>query len=312
MLLNSFLNFLLCFINIFHLINSCTSYSGIFCSTFKRHISVQYYEIYVIEFFGSILKTLSNISALVISMERYALQNRGFIFNRIKRLSIYWRMGIFVIFIGFILFAGLDKILSSRLGHFFYDMDYYDYTETPEKNIFLVYNIDGYEKPTSVKMFYLYFLFYFLVNDILIVSILFLFDIFMLAKFKSQLSSKRVRLVGQNRFSSNNLVLRKINKLEFRITAVILLSGIALFLIRFLEFSLSFFVFIQKTNGNVCNSLNKICTNYLQFGNALFLISCCYPIIVFYNLNKPFRTTLSSFFRKRKQDFEMRILNSNL
>ncbi|RNA06695.1 hypothetical protein BpHYR1_012675 [Brachionus plicatilis] len=61
MLLNSMLNLVYCLIYFFHLANSCVGLNGIVCPYYSRWISVQLYEIYVVDFLGGMLKTLSNI-----------------------------------------------------------------------------------------------------------------------------------------------------------------------------------------------------------------------------------------------------------
>ncbi|RNA42226.1 hypothetical protein BpHYR1_054261 [Brachionus plicatilis] len=68
--LNSFLNFLFCFLYLFHLANVCITYTGIFCSAIQKSLFVQYYEKFVIEFLANTLKTSSNTINVFVSLNR--------------------------------------------------------------------------------------------------------------------------------------------------------------------------------------------------------------------------------------------------
>ncbi|CAF0718798.1 unnamed protein product [Brachionus calyciflorus] len=61
MFYNSIINFLYCFIYIFHLLNVCISINGVYCLFISKSEMVQYYEILIVDFLGGILKVLSNI-----------------------------------------------------------------------------------------------------------------------------------------------------------------------------------------------------------------------------------------------------------
>lgn len=70
MLLNSSLNLIYCFIYLIHLVNKCAIITGIFCSSVNRTYQSQIFSIYVVKFFGSILKLTSNLTCMGISFIR--------------------------------------------------------------------------------------------------------------------------------------------------------------------------------------------------------------------------------------------------
>ncbi|RNA41237.1 hypothetical protein BpHYR1_034606 [Brachionus plicatilis] len=68
--------------NLVHLFGTCVAYSGIYCSHLKRLKIYQYFEIYIYDFVGSIIKTLSDITCIRIALARQrVLLGRNFYFN---------------------------------------------------------------------------------------------------------------------------------------------------------------------------------------------------------------------------------------
>lgn len=123
MLVHSLINFVYCFLYFFHLFNVCITYNGRFCSKFNRSMLDQNYEIYIIEYLGGILKTMSNIICVVISIKRYFLlcENE----NRLKRilnlkLDNSWKK--FFTFLAFFMLPilNIDKILTSSVNENFF------------------------------------------------------------------------------------------------------------------------------------------------------------------------------------------------
>ena len=67
MKLNSCFNAIFCFVFLFKLLTTCTSYTGIFCSSIYQTTYSQYFEIFFIQF---IAKLCSNISSIFVSISR--------------------------------------------------------------------------------------------------------------------------------------------------------------------------------------------------------------------------------------------------
>ncbi|CAF0735601.1 unnamed protein product, partial [Brachionus calyciflorus] len=133
MLLCSILNLLYTLIHLFHLINACTSYSGIFCSVFNRDILVQYYDIIFFQFLGSIFKSLSNVINMSISLNRYCLLEKTKLISKCvaimkKKLFI---IGILIFYVG----GNIDKFFTNQINiENIYASDYNFYDEFPIKN----------------------------------------------------------------------------------------------------------------------------------------------------------------------------------
>lgn len=78
MKVNSLINLFYCLIFLFHVMSICVSINGIYCPKISRSFFMQYYEIFIVDFFGGILKTISNFLNIFISFERYNyLKNNG-------------------------------------------------------------------------------------------------------------------------------------------------------------------------------------------------------------------------------------------
>lgn len=293
MLSNSILNFFYCFINLFHILNACISYSSVFCSSLKQNKNIQYFEIYFVEFLANSIKFLSNILLIGISFERYSILKELSLLNKLKNLEEKSKniLYIFLIILAFIL--NVDKIFSSHVNAYYFSSDYYDYFGFPEKNLILV-ETNSIKKPLILKFYYAYFIFYFLLNDVLFVIFLFILDCFMLVKFKSNLKAKRNILLimiiqKRNSFKRN---FNKINKSDRKITVIVLLNFSFLFFLRLVEFGISIYVFREKIHAHICSSLNKVCNNYLELGKVFYLISCCFSIFFYYFLNRNFRISI--------------------
>lgn len=298
MKINSILNLISCLINLFHLLNFCISYSGLICSVYKRNVAVQYYDIYFIDFLGNILKSLSNIISVFISIIRYnSLKKINFIEKLINAIQKKFVKTLILICV---FLGNIDKLFTDDINTNYYSLDYRDYYEAPTKNNFHILdgNTNGFEKPLVLKLYYSFFIFYFILNDVLLVITLFCFDLFMLVKFRNNLKKKKNLILKMNLsiHLNNDGKLQKLTNHETKITLIVFINVLTLLLIRSLEFTASFFIFLQKLIGHTCNSINKVCTNVLEFGNGLFLITCSYSIFVYFFLNKSFADSLISLF----------------
>ncbi|CAF1077197.1 unnamed protein product [Brachionus calyciflorus] len=86
MVLNPLVNFLYCFINLLHLMNICIGINGVYGPFISRSISVQIIEIYLIDYFGNVLKTLSNFLCVAI-LNVHLIYDNGTVENRISFAS---------------------------------------------------------------------------------------------------------------------------------------------------------------------------------------------------------------------------------
>lgn len=306
MLFNSILNSIYCFFYFFHLANICVAFGGIFCSSMGKTVWDQYYELYIIEYFNNIIKTYSNILCVLISFNRYILLDKNSYWSRkaehLSPSSRKIKVTLAILGFLFLVLFNLNRILSSTVNRFYLSIDYYDYVEFPLKNTFSSVNKVDLENsilPSSLLYkkngtFFILFLINFFLNDIVLFLLLFVCDLFLLIKFKKDLSVKRRFYNKEN--SSNDYRIKKVENVHMRITLTVCFNSFVLILFRFLELGTSVFVFTQRLNGDLCRYINKICSNLIQLGDLFYLISCSYSTIIFYYLNIHFRQSFDSYF----------------
>jgi hypothetical protein len=101
MTLNAIFNCLFCFIYAFYPINYCPRYqSGFFCSAITSSVAVQVIKIVFIGFFGEVLKMCSNISYILITVNRYMLvgKEHNFVLTNISEWNMKRVIGSTVVF----------------------------------------------------------------------------------------------------------------------------------------------------------------------------------------------------------------------
>ena len=290
--LNSILNFLYCLIYLFHMTSVCITYTGIFCSSIKNSIFVQNYEKYVVEFFGNIIKTLSNIIFVMIALNRYYfLDNNNSNIYLSKRLNNFYLK---ILIVSLIIILNFYYIFTIKINdHLKFD-DIFEYTDYPLK--FTFNNIFDYltnvPQPvfnnflTKNLIYFLWFLVYSLFNNIVLFVIMTITDISLIFKFKASLKHKKITL------GNVNGKIKKINKIEERVTKTICLNSIFLFILRLLEFCVFIYIFLDKINNKNCQKIDKICSNVSQLANLFYLISCSLQIATYFGINQSFRKSL--------------------
>lgn len=139
---HSSLNFLYCFIYIFHLINECLTVNGIFCSCVNTSLFSQYYQIYIVDFFGGVLKLASNVCFNVILLRSYNL-----IFKNETTSKFYSWFKIYVLLIVFglaFIALNIDKIFMQKINlktALFEESVYYN--EFPTKEVLEISFVDA-------------------------------------------------------------------------------------------------------------------------------------------------------------------------
>ncbi|RNA43020.1 hypothetical protein BpHYR1_008533 [Brachionus plicatilis] len=90
-------------------VNICVFANGVYCPYLSRSTLIQYYEIFIIDYFGGILKTFSNFLNLLISYERYTnLDDKALKIFKNKKNGVLF----FILMIG--IFINIEKPLTSE------------------------------------------------------------------------------------------------------------------------------------------------------------------------------------------------------
>lgn len=300
MIFNSALNCFYCLIYFFHVANICIGLNGIICPFLSKSTLVQHYEVYIVDFFGGIIKTLSNSVSFFISFGRFVSLRNDFFLKFYKSLT--WQKNyVFGIVIIIAVFINIDKLMTSIINtkNFIGD-SYTTYEESPKRHTFVSsFEYESYQMETRFlvktkkKRWFYFFLFSinFFINDVLLCILLLASDILLLKRFKEDIKKKE---------AFNILKVKKNKSTNIRITTTILISINSLLILRFLELGLNFLVFKFKIKKSACDDINKICTNIYQASNFCFLISCSYTTFIYYFLNKQFRNKIIYLVKKFK------------
>lgn len=187
------------------------------------------------------------------------------------------------------------------MTNYFAGQDYFDYLEFPIRITFsntdshLLHSL-GSSKAIKVKaIYFVMFILNFLLNDLVLLIILIICDLILLVQLKSKLKIKQKFYLNEKNSKSTETKVKKIENTEFKIILTVFLNSTILILFRIAEFSISIFVFVLRLNGISCSFFNKICSNFIQFSNIFYLITCSNTILVYYFLNKTFRSILNKY-----------------
>lgn len=184
MLSNSIINFLICFIYLIHLINKCAIVTGIFCSNINRTFLSQAYFIYLVKFFGSILKLGSNLTSFGISLVRLnELDNKRSYLKFSKRTKVIFA----ILFTIFSMCLNIHIIFSNKISYQVLGFDEYSYSEFPVENIFNnnLENFDFVSDNENLRSYFIgMFEANFIINDVIFLILISALDIAIIFKLK--------------------------------------------------------------------------------------------------------------------------------
>lgn len=303
MFFNSILNVIFAVIYFFHIFNICVFQNGIFCPFISHSLFIQYYEIYFVEYLANVVKTSSNIIALLVSLERY-INYMSNCKSKIQQIIVKKKI-ILLISLIISFFINLDKIITSKINSNFFDQNYfYSYPEFPFKNTFkgifdkkFAYQ-DGFSfLKIKNPLYFAIFLGNFLFNNILLLQLLLIFDILLLIKFRKDISIKnKICEKILNHKNRENKIKNKC--IAMKTTLAIIIYSKILFACRVTEFIFILIVFKLNVQNKVCSEENKICTNLIQAGSFIYLISTCLTFFIYFFLNNHFRKAAQHWFIK--------------
>ena len=306
MFISSMLNSTYSFIYIFHLFNICIFENLDLCPIISRSFGVQFFEIYLIDFFANILKTISNFVAVLVSWQRLSLLKN----KNLSKINFKWKKIKKIFFYLLLLFSILcncEKILTSEIKIDLFK-DYY-YAEFPSRNtfkgIFDQENRPMLKRSLNFKqekpMYFALFLLNFVLNDVLIVLIFCIIDTLMIVKYRKDILKRKQIL---SRIQKMERIVQTDQNL-MRILTIIALNNSILIITRGIEFLFNFLIFYFFVFDPVCSRLNKICTNFYHIGNIFFFISSWFTFILYVCINKDFKIGLNLFLKYFKLNLNL-------
>ncbi|CAF0936019.1 unnamed protein product [Brachionus calyciflorus] len=274
-LFNSLINLIYSFNYLFHLFNNCIMPGALYCSNYANNLFIQYYEIFIIDYFGNILKSLSNFLDIVISMTRYSMLEKNGFFQKIIKLSNLKRRVILGILIIFLCVLNIDKIGNSQVFLEYLDILFGD-VALPIRNTFKLNKannvLDAHwyyyiNQDESYSSFYvILYILNIIINDVFLYVGILMSDLFLMFKFKSNL--ELAILMKKKLFQSDIKKLSDIHESKVRTVFAIWSNLFVLLLMRSFEMIPLVFTIYGEFSNRVCMYGGKSCTAFIQFANA--------------------------------------------
>jgi hypothetical protein len=301
MSLNSKFNCLFCLIYVFYPINFCQKYeTGYFCSTIYTSIVAQVYKIFFMTYFGESIKMCSNISYILISVNRYMLigKEHSPLLEKISK----WKIKKSVPFT--ILFS-----LLINIGHIFQYRINYGWG--PVNDNYINYQMkDFYPAIVSDNVSLgAYILVYFILNFGVFFLVNTWIEVRLVRKLHDELTIKRkkiaeeIELTNLNNSAHSTVVNRIIkakqkkieqdNKKEQRAIIMVISNSVINFILRLPEI----FVFISSSNSlfpsnslySFFNSLYDFTSMMVSFSYFAYILTFITNVFIYYLFNTKFK-----------------------
>ena len=273
------------------LMSDCIENNSIFCSEIRTSSFVQYFYIYIVNYFGSVLRFCSNMSLLFFSMDRY-------FFNKIKknRFIDYFNKIELKVFLKFILLTScifnVSKIFKYHVveekheSSYLYDPSPSYYESYPDVKRFFDQSLDLWVSVSDVLIE--------LFNDVIIFFLNLLIDILLLRKVKKILTQKKNLLYKSFAIKSQRnlylmIIFNSLLNLMFRIPDLLasVCSLLDIYFKNYQTFTYSPFPFFKymRLLNQICESSSTL-SYYVNF-------------IILYKFNLKFKKCLHSLFKKK-------------
>jgi hypothetical protein len=161
-------------------LNECLGLGSLFCSSVQNNEEEQSFKVYFIGYFGEIFKTMSIITTLLFSIERYRIttDSKNRLIQKLAQANIY-SLTATCFFISFL--TCTNKLFEYRLNGW-----YYSGTEYPDLNMILMF-----DEPLKNWWFFSIYSFHYFLNDVLFLLINFFVDLFLVKNIRQNLKKKK-------------------------------------------------------------------------------------------------------------------------
>lgn len=310
---NSVFNVVECFLSVFTLMSECLGNGSVFCSSVMHQDSVKAFKVYVVTYFGEVMKTCSLLTIIGFSLERYILASDTNI-AWLKKFSNIKKRYIFVFIFLFSCLTCVNKIFEYKISTDQYGLndDYLASNEAPKLNIFYLVN-DSYQ---NLKLLFMisYYLHYIL-NDFILLSANFLVDLALVKQVRRDLRAKkkflkelRMKFKIKTKTKStglselkNKLILHEkleqIAEAEENTNKMILYSLILFAFCRLPELILYMYL-LNTSDLNADTTYGSLLVNIIQyFYNFSYLTN----LIFYLKFNKNFRDSFRNLFNLKNK-----------
>ncbi|CAF1035841.1 unnamed protein product [Brachionus calyciflorus] len=314
MQMNSIVILTYCFINFIHFFNNCFFPNGYLCLNISKIIYVQYLEIVVYDFLGSILKTISNFLLALLAFYRYKLLKHG---SNYQILTAK-RKKCLIIAIFIFSCLNVEKLLNSFVNINFFPTNEFDYLGYPLRNTFKDWNYlsENIESIFSFDNFNLdllaIFSLNFLINSLLLFVIALITDFLLLLQFRKDL--KQVMYINGKMNASNlndNNKSKKAENSRIKKTYYIIINSSIQIILRTCELGCYTYVVYLRLKLGECMSEAKFCSVFVDLGNMFYFMSSSFTVVIYYFLNQTFADNFKQLLRIGKNDKKLVLLINN-
>ena len=333
MKLNSVFNSLYCFLMSFRLVNECLGSSSLFCPELYNLEIIQYFKIYIILYLGNVVKLLSNITFVSISLTRFIkITSVKTKFNFLNTISTRKYT---VLIIVFSLLFNLNIIFNYKINlyepHNFYPIyetksNFYD-GNIESKHVLntahLVYNVYNF-----IETFFVYFVF--IIPNLVIDMYLYKFLNKSNKKGKSLVKQQNTETIENkdskcftlirdafiNRTKSNKLTNQEKKKSsERKIMYMILLNGLDFLILRLPEMFAIILNYYLHHNYGVNTTIKlktdhlpvlcfyspfSLCETLLDIVEIFFVVSLIFQVFIYFYFNNNIKQAFYDYFKIKK------------
>jgi len=303
-------NIAIFFFQIMSLISECQLPFGIYCSSIRKLIFVQYLNIIFVQYFNFFFRLLSNFFYVGFSINRLSLVGS----NQDKKSELASKISIKTfIAVSLLISAGLSVVKG-----FLFKINLY----FPEMNYPIIFSqkIYNWQLNLNYRFILIFNFVYDMINYVLFVVIHFVIDIILVVKFRRVISERENKLKNMNANLKEKLHKENEESVRRVIKMVILNSTVNIFckipmtitslndlrlMIQRGDFKniqpyfeyLHWFTFSYNMKY-ICSS-DRICEIFQSFGNLLYLISLSLSIVFLKSFDKKFQNAFQqTFFSK--------------
>ena len=299
MSLNSKFNCTLCLLFAFYPINYCNQFkSDLFCSSIYNSLFDQYFKIYFVAYSGEAIKMCSNISYILITVNRYMLignEHSPFL-ERISKLKI---RNVFV--------ASFLVSFLLNIGHIFqFKISGFNSISDPHNTKYLPsYNMQyDYAYPIVVNAntaLSAYLCFYFVINFVTFFIINTTVEVNIVRRLRKELAEKKLRMEQMNQVVSmrTRRTLDQDSKKELRAIVMVISNSVLNFFLRFPEIlvflsSMSNYFKDLEDTKNIHNHYFSSDGDYfnsllVDVSNLTFILTFSTNVAMFFLFNTKFK-----------------------
>lgn len=320
MAITSGINIVILFIQILSLMNECDYPFGIFCSSIRSSIVVQYYKIVFAETISAFLRLLSNFSYIAFSINRISLigANHGKFVKFVSDLSPK----------SYLTFSIILSALFSIIKGFRFKINYILPNETYPVLFHHDHRLYSQSRSlTYVSLIYAFNSVYDVVNYLLFTIVHICFDLFLFNKVRITLNEKETKFKSDTKATrekkkkENEEIKRRVLTMVILCAFVNLIGKVPISIVSLndvrLLVNLNFKFFGANDSWarehftafysmkSICY-LSDGCLLFQDFGNFLYCISISLNLFFFYRFDIKFKNAyqLVFFSKSNKKDFE--------